>query len=62
MILVDILNSSLLLFLINTKDGWTAINIAALYSKTEVVKLLLDAGADMNKADKVCLMFNFLIK
>ena len=47
-------------FLINAKYGNTAINIvAACHGKTEAVKLLLDAGADMNMANKVCLLFGF---
>lgn len=43
---------------LKTKDnGQTALMLAASHGKLTTVKLLLDAGADVNIQDKVCMMF-----
>ena len=35
------------------QDGWTALMIAAITGRTEIVRLLLDHGADVHHADNV---------
>jgi ankyrin repeat protein len=35
-----------------TKDGWTALIIASMKGKSDIVKMLVDLGADVNAVNK----------
>lgn len=47
--------------LIVTKDGWTALRYLAKLGHAEAVKLLVDAGANVDSKDKVCFSLFFLL-
>ena len=43
------------------QDGWTALMMASYNGHTEVVKVLVEAKADLNITDQVNLIINYLL-